>query len=414
MVAMLKTANSIPARFVFITHATSVGGAEIYLARVIRSLLERVRKVGEKRYSIDVVCRRDLALDAWCAALPGPEIRVHRLNFARPRDCWQLWWTLWGAQVAHLNLSFPFGKYQTFAALIARCVCQHVVITHHMPLDGNELGFGSLTCAIWRRVFTFYARPCQQHIAVAEEGVRTLVGRYHLDPKRVTCIYNGVDLDLFQPLDAHARNEAKRLMGREVAGEDWTERTPVVCSVGRLNELKGFRDLIEAAGRVVTYHPTMRLVIVGDGELRASLSAYIKRCGLSNHVYLVGSRSEMEVARYVGACDLYVMSSHFEGFGYALVEAMACGRPVVATAVGVAPEIVSRGAGILVQPRTINALAAAVLDMLDVLGDKERRSRMENQARGQVVGAYSMQRSLTRTLDVLLAYPDEVHMRRAP
>ena len=134
-------------------------------------------------------------------------------------------------------------------------------------------------------------------------------------------------------------------------------------NVAALVPHKGQRHLIDAAARVVQRVPDARFVIAGEGELRASLERHIRERRLEKHVFLAGFRPD--VLSVHKAFDLFVMSSVTEGLGSSLLDAMACGKAVVATTAGGIPEAVVHGeTGLLVPPRDDKAMADAIVTLL--------------------------------------------------
>jgi glycosyltransferase involved in cell wall biosynthesis len=133
--------------------------------------------------------------------------------------------------------------------------------------------------------------------------------------------------------------------------------------VGRLAPAKAFPDLLTAFATLRQDHPTAALVIAGDGELRADLTAHIAQLGLQGHAFLLGSRND--VPHLLAASDLYINASHYEGLPLSILEAMSAARPIVATSVGDIPHVLVPGAGLLVPPAEPPALAAALRTLLD-------------------------------------------------
>jgi glycosyltransferase involved in cell wall biosynthesis len=167
---------------------------------------------------------------------------------------------------------------------------------------------------------------------------------------------------------------AERAAVRAELGLDGGEL--VVGTVGNLRVQKAYPDLLAAAREVVDRLPDIRFVAVGQGPLEAEIRAIHDRLGLGDRFLLVGYRAD--AVRVMAACDVFVLASLYEGLGVAIMEALALGLPVVATAVGGVPEVVEHGReGLLVPPGRPRELAAALLSLLT---DDERRQRMAEAA----------------------------------
>jgi len=169
------------------------------------------------------------------------------------------------------------------------------------------------------------------------------------DPGRVRVLRNGVDLELFRPLDQTRLRAALRLAG------------PVLLTVGQLVERKGVHLVIDALARL----PGHTLLVAGDGPERAALAERARRLRLEARVRFLGEIPHERLADLYNAADCLVLASSREGWANVLLEAMACGTPVVATAVWGTPEVVAAPeAGRLVAERSAPALAAAIRDLL--------------------------------------------------
>jgi glycosyltransferase involved in cell wall biosynthesis len=150
----------------------------------------------------------------------------------------------------------------------------------------------------------------------------------------------------------------------------------VVGTVANLRAQKAYPDLLAAAADVLERLPGARFVAVGQGPLEADIRALHARRGLGDRFLLLGHRPD--AIRVMSGCDVFVLASHWEGLGVAVMEALALGLPVVATAVGGVPEVVEHGReGLLVPPRRPTELAAALLRLLT---DAEERQRMAEAA----------------------------------
>ncbi|MEQ1637569.1 MAG: glycosyltransferase family 4 protein [Methylococcales bacterium] len=168
-------------------------------------------------------------------------------------------------------------------------------------------------------------------------------------------IYDGVDPSRFKPLDKQACREQ---LGLDVNAK-------VIVYVGNLLTTKGCLDLIESFAQLKQQIPDALLVYVGKGDAcAAKITARANSLRLMEAVKLVGTQPHAVVASWMGAADLVVLPSYNEGVPNVLLEAMACGRPIVATNVGGIPEVVPDFAGMLTAPGDINAIAEALKSVL--------------------------------------------------
>jgi len=177
--------------------------------------------------------------------------------------------------------------------------------------------------------------------------------RERLAPRSVDVIPNAVTP--VSTLSEHERTELRR----ELTGA--TQR-PLLIAVGRLLPPKAYPDLLTAMRLVIEKRPDAYLAIVGGGEAFDDLLAQIKTLSLSGNVALLGERGD--VPRLLAAADLFVSSSQREGLPLAVLEAMSAGLPVVATAVGDLPRLVTPQRGVLVPVHQPKALADALLALL--------------------------------------------------
>ncbi|MEO7385571.1 MAG: glycosyltransferase family 4 protein [Gammaproteobacteria bacterium] len=165
------------------------------------------------------------------------------------------------------------------------------------------------------------------------------------DPGKVVTLRNGVDVQRFRPLD---RNAARARFG----ASGFT-----LLSVGNLLEIKGHHLVIEALAEL----PGVTALIAGDGPQRASLERLARARGVADRVRLLGNLPQEELVACYNAADSLVLASSREGMPNVVLESLACGTPVIATAVGGIPEIIdSDSAGYLLTERSASAIAAAV------------------------------------------------------
>jgi glycosyltransferase involved in cell wall biosynthesis len=174
--------------------------------------------------------------------------------------------------------------------------------------------------------------------------------RYGADPARVVPILNGADAAVFNPRD---RSEMRRKLGLPPDVE-----LPVF--VGRLIPAKGLRELIEAAISLFPSRPRLHLAVIGGGPMRPWIEQQAAVSGYAGRFHILGPRSAWEIGDWLGAADFLCLPSYSEGCPNVVVEALSCGRPVVATNVGGIPELVSPETGILVPPADTSSLAKAI------------------------------------------------------
>lgn len=184
---------------------------------------------------------------------------------------------------------------------------------------------------------------------------------------KIEIIHNGVDPTRFSPADD--RPALAERLGLPASA-------PAIGIVAMLRPEKDHRTLLRAMRMVLDEIPDAHLVIVGDGPLRAELEDLTARLGIADNVHFAGTRSD--VGEVLPALDVFVLSSTTECFPIAVLEAMACGVPVVGTAVGGLPEMVDDGiTGLVVPPGSPRAMADALVKILrdpDEMGRAARRS----------------------------------------
>jgi glycosyltransferase involved in cell wall biosynthesis len=143
----------------------------------------------------------------------------------------------------------------------------------------------------------------------------------------------------------------------------YNKDTWLVC-IAELHPIKRHHILIEAVAKVISDHPKLRLVLIGEGSERQSIEEQIARLGLKEHIFLLGNVTE--AARFLKAFDMFVLASKSESYGYVLHEAGLAGIPIVATNVGGIRDIVNHNeTGILIPPDNISALVQAIEKLIE-------------------------------------------------
>ena len=218
--------------------------------------------------------------------------------------------------------------------------------------------------AVSRMLTGQVVRRARRLLVVSEDLRRVAIERYGAAPDRTITIPNGCNAAIFHPA---SRSEARRQLGVD-------EGARLVVYVGRLVPEKGLRELLEATAMLSQAHPRVELALIGDGPLRDELDQSARRIA-GVPVHLPGAMDASMVARWMAASDLVTLPSYSEGHPNVLVEALASGRPVVATHVGGIPEVVDASCGVLVAPRDVHALSVALGQVMDRRWDPDALAR---------------------------------------
>ena len=240
--------------------------------------------------------------------------------------------------VAHL-----YGS-AVYASIVGRMLAIPVVSVLHGQTDiSNSDRFAS-----WKA--TIVRRGSRRVVFVSDGLKRELAPRLGLGPAQCAVISNGVDMGLFRPSPDRGLRTELGLPNEAL----------LIGAIGNVRAPKAYDVLLRAARILVDRIPRAHLVIAGDdaNALGRKLVELRDALGLRAHVTFLGMRPD--VARILNNLDVYVLSSHTEGFSIACIEAMACGVPVVATRCGGPEEILAGNAGLLVPTRNPASIAEAV------------------------------------------------------
>ena len=192
-------------------------------------------------------------------------------------------------------------------------------------------------------------------IAESESSRKYLINHCGYAPAKVKTVYNGVDLAGCPPskLDRQGKRLELRLAGPEI----------LLGTVGRLEQQKGHATLVEAIAKLKNRLP-LRCAVIGEGPRRAALEIAIRKNALERTLWLLGERED--IPAWLSSFDIFVLPSLWEGLPNALLEAMALGLPVLASAVDGVPELIEDGVnGLLVPPRDPAALARRIAELAD-------------------------------------------------
>ncbi len=234
----------------------------------------------------------------------------------------------------------------------------------------------------------FFFQPLTAAIVAVSHEVKERLIRYEgLSKKRIRVIYNGIeDVILLSPEE---KRELRRKWG-------FSDTQVVAATVGRFDPIKNLPLFLKALALARTQIPALRGLLIGDGPEMPALKGLCHKLGLKEAVIFTGYRED--AVKLLQMADIFVLSSLSEGTSLALLEAMACGLPLIATAVGGNPEIIADGkSGLLVPNQNLPALAAALLILAQ---DPVLRQRMGQKARQIFEKKFTFQKMLASYQDL--------------
>ena len=360
-----------PIRVLFVVPALPVGGAE-------RHLTTMLPRMDPARFTPSVICigeEGELFSTLRAAGIEAAALRLHKRQAVR----------------ALIELVMMMRRTRPDVVVVqgynaetlGRIAARIAGVKHTINWVHNASGLVQRG-TVRRTVDRALTRWTSAYFGVAEAQRPYLVDELGHPDDKIRVIYNGVDLAQF-------RTSTDRGVLAEFG---FAENDPVVGIVAVLRPEKDHVSLLRAARTVVDELTNARFLIIGDGPTRPQLEALCTELGITPNVRFAGSRDD--VARLLPAIDVFVLSSvTVECFPIALLEAMACARPAVCTAVGGIPEMINDGeTGYLVPPKDPQQLAARLVTLLQ---DPQTARRMGRAARDRVEAEFTLDRSIAAT-----------------
>lgn len=346
-----------------IVYSLQIGGLE-------ELVLNLVRKTSRTRYRLAVIVLREdgpLSLEIEKLGIP-----VHRLGGGEGFS-----WPLIRQLAALLRRekidmvhTHDLGPFIYGGLAMLRNGNRNLFHTEHSYLSQD-----STRLRLFERWLSRWARMI---IADSRDVAEMLIHGQKIAPRKVVTILNGIDLQRFAGVE---RDLFRRELGL-------TAEQPLLGTVGRLVPVKNQALLLRAFALLRPEHAQARLVVVGDGPERAALERLAVELGLAASVIFTGSRRD--IPQIMAALDIFILPSFSEGLSLTLLEAMAAGKPVVATRVGGNPEVVADGLNGLLVPSDDDAGLAAALRRLLREGDGVAR-KLAQAGQQQVVEKFSLE-----------------------
>jgi glycosyltransferase involved in cell wall biosynthesis len=285
-------------------------------------------------------------------------------------------WGRWNALRAHVAREQPaiVMAFLSYFSVLSAARASHTRAKVVFNLQTPMSAFLTDADYHWRRRWhraafssvTRVAYGAADLIIATSQGVsHDLTSSFGVDPARIRVLANPVDLDRVRAAAAESIDDAVVPAGSG----------PLIVAAGRLAEAKNYPLMIDAFAELRQQMPA-RLLVLGQGELESSLRQMIASKHLQDSVSLAGFQSNPW--KYIARADVFLLTSRYEGFGNVLIEAMACGVPVVATASAGTRDIITSGRdGVLAAAHTPQAVAAGVMSVLE---SPNRRAEMSRAA----------------------------------
>ncbi len=370
-----------PPLIAHVIHHLWIGGLE-------NGLINLINRIPADRYRHVIICMEDYS--DFKDRLQRDDIQVIAIHKKPGRDLgakWRLFKLFKELKPVILHSRNLSGLDALLPAYLAGV--KHRIHGEHGrdidDLDGSNMKFQLL-----RRLH----RPLvERYIPLSQDLERYLEEKVGVDTSRITQIYNGVDTGKFAPAP-----EAKPSLPTRTGFAN--ENSVVIGTVGRFQPVKDQMNLAEGFIQLLNNCPdlkqTARLVMIGDGPLRDTVMERLLTAGYADLVWAPGPRDD--VACLMQSLDIFVLPSLAEGISNTLLEAMACGLPVIATAVGGNPELVEDGkTGTLIPAGNSNALANT-LEMY--VRDKSLRKSQGHAARKRAEEHFSITAMVASYMDV--------------
>ncbi|MCH7705808.1 MAG: glycosyltransferase family 4 protein [Chloroflexi bacterium] len=365
-----------------------------YAARfLLLPLIDRLRSDG---FEVAIVCNNgqfSKQMEAWGYNMISMELTRHLSPWHALRDLWRLYRLARRHQSEVIHLHTPItAVLGRIAARLAR-VKVIVYTAHGFPFhEGMRQPFRWAAMLMERVLSRWFT-----HLVLVQsrEDYEFALARGIVPAHKLRWIGNGVDIHRFSPRDDGG--DVRRELGL-------SESARIVGFIGRLVKEKGILELLNAMRLIVANMPEAHLLVVGDvlpsdrdQQAKAMAVDMADQEGLTGHVTFLGLRDD--VHRLLGAVDVITLPSHREGFPRSIIEAMAAGKPVVATNIrGCREAVVDGETGFLVPVADIHALANSLGKLLS---DHALAKRMGAQARERAVELFDEEKVLDREMDAL-------------
>ncbi|NQE45990.1 Trehalose synthase [ANME-1 cluster archaeon GoMg2] len=287
--------------------------------------------------------------------------------------------------IVHAQMVFENG----FFSLPAKLLNIPIIITSHgvdIQID-RDIGYGLRQNRFMAKLIEIVLKYSSIHTVVSKHMVKDAIGAGSA-PSKIRVIYNGIDISKIPSFGG-----TNVLQQCKIGEDDF-----VILYLGRLHPKKCPDDLVRAFPKVVKKVPNAKLIFAGEGEEETKLKGLASDLNLEDKVIFTGFVSEDEKWNVLRNCDVFVLPSVVEAFGITVIEAMACGKPVIATNVGPFSEIIRDGeTGLLLPLHAPDELADAIIALAL---DENKRKQMGKKARKGVEERFDINKIANDYLEV--------------
>lgn len=340
-------------------------------------LLNFARRINRKKYKIIVCCLREGGPYEKKFRDNGFEVKNFRMKTLF--DFWVIFKLIKFIKVNKIDIVstalFPADVYGRISAKLAGVPV--ILSTRHRFEDSKQEKNYRLFSWLDTLTMSFAT-----NIIAVSEAVRNYVIRWHrINPTKVVTLYNGIDIEKYK-----SNKNGDCFLNKF----NLDKNRLTIGFIGRLVEVKGLGYLLDAAAEIIKEKKGVQFLIVGDGPLKGMLQKKASDLGINKHIIFTGY--QQNVHEILGVIDILVISSLSEALPTVILEAMASGKPVIATNVGGISELVVNGEnGILVPPRDIRALVEAIAELSE---SSDKRRIMGENGRQIVTKQFSIEKMI--------------------
>ena len=368
-----------PQKITFIIDTNAVGGTERYLSDLSRKMAAL--------HQVTLICSQNEALDSWINGIKQNGITVLRFRIRHIFDIphfIRFYVYLKKTDIVHFVLPCPSrSRLGIFFSWLIRVPVRIATIQLVTPPDSES----KLRNKYTQKSIQIAYSTLDRIIAVSRENKRQLQDVFKIRRPDIKVIYNSIEVSNYSNMILPKMDLLPFVIKKNKT---------YIAHIGRLHPQKGHEFLINAAPKIIKSYPDCHFLFVGDGELKQILQEKIRLNGLDSYFEFTGNCTKIE--NVLAAVDIIVLPSLFEGFPFVLLEAMAAGKPVVASAIGGNTEAIEDGiTGFLVRPRDVLHLADRILFLLN---NKILAQKMGRMGQEQVMQKFNLHK-MTQKVDRL-------------